>query len=245
MRVVTLNLRHGGGHHLHQLARWLLACQAEVLVLTEFRHGAAGEALRGALAAGGYAHQAASHRAPRRNAILVAARRSFRVEPQSEFAWDRARLFNVRLQGLSVTGVHLPNQAAKLPHWQALLGWAGATRRQRRLLIGDFNTGRNPDDSEGYRFLCAGQFAALEREGWVEAWRHLHPGDREFSWYSHTGRGFRLDHGFLSPAAAALLRSSAYAHEVRERGYTDHSALVVELELAPQSAGGCAAGRRG
>jgi exonuclease III len=228
---VTLNLRHGGGRHREPLARWLLASQADVLVLTEFRHGVAGNALRRDLAAGGFAHQATSHKEPRRNAILIAARRSFRVEPQTSFAWDRPRLFNVRLRGLSVTGVHLPNLAAKIPHWQALLAWAGTTRGQRRLLIGDFNTGRNPDDAEGYRFLCAGQFAALEREGWVEAWRHLHPEGREFSWYSHKGRGFRLDHGFLSPAAAPLLRSSAYAHEVREQGYTDHSALVVELEL--------------
>lgn len=38
-----------------------------------------------------------------------------------------------------------------------------------------------------------------------------------------------MHHAFLSPSLAPRLVSSAYRHETRTPGVSDHSALVVEL----------------
>ncbi len=229
MRLLTLNLRHGGGRHLPALTAALLAQQADVLVLTEYRNNAVGETLRSALAAAGYTHQAVSDPRPALNTVFIAARRPFTPVRRAGLACDPVRLLNARFAGFELTGVHLPNMEAKRPHWEALLRLPH--RQARRILAGDFNTGRNPEDSEGYTYRFADQMAALEARGWCDAWRRLHPAGREFSWYSHRGRGFRLDHVFLSPRLRPRLRGAAYLHEVRERRLSDHSALQVELAL--------------
>ena len=66
--------------------------------------------------------------------------------------------------------------------------------------------------------------------GWVDAWRTLHPDDREYTWYSRPrNNGFRLDHAFLSPELAPSLQSARHVHSTRAEGVTDHSAIVVDL----------------
>ncbi len=231
MRLVTLNLRHGGAHHLSSLLESLLEYRADVLTLTEFRNNAAGAELRARLAADGFSHQAVSHGRPARNAVLIAARAPFRAAPRKVLRFDAERLLSVRFEEFFLVGVHMPNLKAKQPHWLALLELAARERKARRVLLGDFNTGHNHADGNGFRFTCEAEMGALEAGGWVDAWRHLHPQGREYSWYSHKGRGFRLDHAFLSPALGPSLRHAAFDHAVRERGYSDHSALAVDLEI--------------
>lgn len=68
----------------------------------------------------------------------------------------------------------------------------------------------------------------LRDHGWIDAFRALHGyGEREASrTFAHDRGGWRLDHVLvrgLEPAA------SAYAHDWRRAGLSDHSALVVDL----------------
>jgi endonuclease/exonuclease/phosphatase (EEP) superfamily protein YafD len=62
----------------------------------------------------------------------------------------------------------------------------------------------------------------------VDAFRALHGyGERQASWtFAHDRGGWRLDHVLvhgLQPVA------SAYAHDWRRAGLSDHSALVVDI----------------
>lgn len=231
MRLVTLNIRHGGGRHTAALATALLRQRADLLVLSEFRNNRHGEALRNKLAASGFTHQATAVGDARLNTLLVAARLPFSVQRQRVLAFDPVRLMEVRFSGFALLAAHLPNLKAKIPHWKALLRLARAEPAARRILAGDFNTGENGADGENFRFTCADEMARLLALGWVDAWRRLHPSKRDYTWYSHRGRGFRLDHVFLSPALAPALRGAALSHRVRLRGLTDHSALRVDLAL--------------
>lgn len=251
MRLLTLNLRHGGGARMPRLLAHLRAHEADVLVLTEHRHNAASVLLREGLAAAGYVHQLASapgapdrrgrrgRRAtpPRTNHVLVAARRPLRPAREPALAFDPLRLLPVRLDGLRLVGLHLPNLKAKLPHWAALLRLAARLERrpggEPAVFLGDFNTGHAPQDVEtpGFAFTASGQLAALEARGWVDAWRRLHPHGREYTWYSHRRNGFRLDHALLSPACAPALRAARFDHTVRTSGASDHAALIVDLAL--------------
>lgn len=237
MRLVTLNLRHGGKRHMTAILERLLHHHADVLVLAEFRGNSAGEALCQGLAGGGLIHQAASLMQPAnqspRNGILIAARRAFQRAPSTLLRFDTARMLQVRFESFSLLGLHLPNVKAKIPHWQALLRLAQSNGKAPRIFAGDFNTGRIPLDGEGFRFTCAEDMERLEGKGWVDAWRSMHPEKREYTWFSHRGRGFRLDHAFLSPPLAPLLRGAAFDHSFRERGYSDHSALVVDVAMGP------------
>jgi len=233
MRLLTLNLRHGGGRRMPALLAHLLRHEADVLVLSEHRHNAASALLREGLAAAGYGAQAASHDGPRQNHLLVASRLPLAPAPQRLLRGDRMRLLPLRVGGLLLVAVHLPNLKAKLPHWRALLALAGRLAAEPALYMGDFNSGHHTRDVQRPPFPFSASYeeymGALEARGWVDAWRHLHPRGRQYTWYSHRQRGFRIDHAFLSPACAPALRRAAFDHTVRESGASDHSALLVEL----------------
>ena len=65
----------------------------------------------------------------------------------------------------------------------------------------------------------------LPRRGWQDAFRVLHGygrRDRSFM-FAHRAFGWRLDHILLSPGLVAT--ACDYAHEVRESGLSDHSAM--------------------
>jgi len=232
MRLVTLNLRHGGGRRMPALLEALLGHVPDVLVLTEHRHNAASTLLREGLSAAGLRHQIASHDGPRVNHLLVASRRPLEAAPQLCLGFDRQRLLTVRVDSLRLVAAHLPNLRAKLPHWKALLRLASSGGRTPTVYVGDFNTGHNVRDVEDgpFPFTASEQMEALLARGWLDAWRHMHPRTREFTWFSHRSRGFRLDHAFLSPACAPRLRAAWFDHAVRETGATDHSALIVDLQ---------------
>lgn len=227
MRLLTLNLRHGGGTRMDALCADVLGHAADVLVLTEVRHNAVLAKLRAALSAAGYAGQVLGLAPPRVNTVLVAARGPLRARP---WRGDPARVLDVSVDGLRLAAVHLPNQAAKRPHWAELLRRGRIWARRPACFVGDFNTGLPAADGPDYPFTCEEEMRALLGMGWQDAWRHLHPEAREYTWYSHRGNGFRLDHAFLSPALAPHLRGAHFDHGPRERGHTDHSALVVDLE---------------
>jgi exodeoxyribonuclease III len=65
--------------------------------------------------------------------------------------------------------------------------------------------------------------------GFVEAWRHHHPEEREFSWYRHDGSGFRIDHAFVSPPLLPRVAGCHYSHEARLACASDHSLLILDI----------------
>jgi len=62
-------------------------------------------------------------------------------------------------------------------------------------------------------------------------WRRRYPDGREFSWYSTRGNGFRIDHAFLSPVLAGRAGAIRYSHDERTSGLSDHSALLLDLDV--------------
>ena len=52
---------------------------------------------------------------------------------------------------------------------------------------------------------------------------------REFSWFSHEGRGVRIDHALASAGLLPRVRRAWYEHAVRGSGASDHAAIVVDI----------------
>jgi exonuclease III len=134
-----------------------------------------------------------------------------------------------------LAGVHVPcdgRDSGRVAFFRSLVGAARSRAGEDYVLIGDFNAGRHRLDEEGATFSCVRFLGELATMGYADAWRTLHPEGREYTWYSHTGSGFRIDHAFVSPGLAPRLRSCWYSHQERELGLSDHSAMVVCLERA-------------
>ena len=240
MRIVSLNIRHGGGSRVSALLDWLTAQSADFILLTEWRNNAPGEALKAALGTAGY-QTVGEARGGAANGLLVAAKHvftSFDLTPEDA---TNGQLLAVDLAGnLRVLCGYFPQLQAKRPFFEACLQQA-VGRPGPLLLIGDLNTGRNDIDLDdgATKFACADQFCDLStRGGLIDLWRMSNGATREWSWRS-AKNGFRIDHALANDtlvSAAEMIRCH-YDHATRTGGLTDHSGLVVDYRLSSPSAG--------
>ena len=233
MRLLTWNIRHGGGYRVDKIADWIADCAPDVVVLTESRATPPSLRLRAALATLGLEHQIATALTPTANGVLLASRLPMtRVRlPLSLRAYPQ-RFAIAQVAGLRIVGTYFPATGKTIrPVFESLLRVAPLWLRNKTIMLGDFNAGHEVHDCEKpIAFTCARHFEQLLAQGWVDAWRAEHGLRREYSWRSHTGNGFRIDHAFVSPALAPYVHSAHYDHTVRDK-LSDHSALLLAIEL--------------
>jgi len=184
--------------------------------------------------------------------VLTAAREPLRrLAPPSGVPWPE-RVLCCALGETEVVNVHSPiapaPDLAKVRTHEAVAAYLAGCDARSMILCGDLNTPRREradGDVMTFAYDSAGRLRpergerwdraeralvhGLRERGWVDAFRALHGyADREASWrFAGDRGGWRLDHVLvvgLRPVA------SAYAHDWRRAGLSDHSALVVELE---------------
>jgi exonuclease III len=231
VRLLAWNIRQGGGTRLVGIMAAIMRHDADVLILSEYRGGESAERLCMALKASGYRYVTKLVPPPQRTGVLIASRRRF-VErgPVCPHVSEPWRLVDVDLGVLRLTGVYMPNLKAKLPYWQTLVSAFAARSAGDALAIGDFNTCRAYVDEPGAIDVMAHFMDSMDAIGFCDLWRHRYPDGREFTWYSHRGNGFRIDHAFLSPSLAARAGVIRYSHEERLAGLSDHSVLLLDLQ---------------
>jgi exodeoxyribonuclease III len=143
---------------------------------------------------------------------------------------EAASLAEVVVEGITIAAVYFPLGDLHVPFWQTRFLPYAATRMDRPALIArDWNTGRRAIDISTRPVPSEAEFAAFSESGWVDAWRAVHADEREHSFVSPAGNGFRLDHAFLSPRLAPRLAEADYIHATRATAVSDHSALFVRL----------------
>jgi exonuclease III len=114
--------------------------------------------------------------------------------------------------------------------WNSLLDIVRNRVDSRFILIGDLNTGKHYIDELRATFYGSNYIDEIESLGFVDAWRHLHTNEREYTWFSYKGNGFRLDYAFLSPNIKDKLLSAYHSHVERENKISDHSVLILSLK---------------
>jgi exodeoxyribonuclease-3 len=183
--------------------------------------------------------------------VLTAARQRLRpLATPTAVPWPE-RVLCCELGEVEVVNVHSPiapaPELAKVRTHEAVAAYLAEADDRPRVLCGDLNTPRRelPDgDVLTFAHDSAGRLRpergerwdraeralvhGLRERGWLDAFRALHGyAHREASWtFPHERGGWRLDHVLvhrLRPVA------SAYAHDWRRAGLSDHSALVVDL----------------
>lgn len=71
----------------------------------------------------------------------------------------------------------------------------------------------------------------IRSEGYIDAYKYCNKGRQEHSWVGRTNDGYRYDYGFVSSDLKENIISCRYIHETRSDGLTDHSAIVIELDI--------------
>ena len=246
LRIVSWNIRAGGGRRVELIAEQIKLWRADVVALSEFRATPPSEHLRGLMAGGGLSFQASTvdSKVPASNRLLIASRWPFRVirlrnAPVEPGRWCLAEIAAPTPFSLGI--MHVPNRVTgrKDAYHAAVLDIARSWRRGPALLVGDTNSGRIGIDEEVPCFSKRedGWIAALEGAGWRDGFRQLRGDTRAYTWYSPNGRnGFRIDQAFVHRSLLHRLVDARYEwarsdqDDERRDAISDHAALVVEIE---------------
>jgi exodeoxyribonuclease-3 len=248
LRLLSWNIRHGGGARLPKIVAAIGAHNPDVIALTEFRTKPGAE-LFAALKANGFPYIVSTNPAGSDNGIAVISRTPMHctlpcpAPPENVVRWldidfpEYGFGLGVLHILVSVPGLREPRGASMRRFWDAVTIAAEARLHAPFLFVGDWNTGVRGVDEDGKTFICAQYFTKLSTLGWSDLWRHHNPGPTERTWYSKLkggapGNGFRLDHAFATPSVQPRVKGCRYSHAEREAQISDHSIMILDVAEA-------------
>lgn len=243
LRIVSYNIRFGGGRRVPLIAKVLLDLEPDVILLQEATSRFAVNRLaeltgmRHIAASPGVSVAALAKTAPSREQWHAppGVRAFLEIEP----AGSALRLVGLHFpSGLSTRG-----EQARLRHVDALLQTVGEPADDRTVLIGDLNSvapGEVPRVAAlpfWLRLLLRFEgpirsdvIGRLAGAGWVDAFRSLHPEDRGFSFPSRAPH-VRFDY-VLAPASVIpqVTGCAPVTEEPLTRRASDHFPIVAVID---------------
>jgi exodeoxyribonuclease III len=256
VRIATFNV-NGVNGRIKLLLDWLEETRPDVACLQELK---APEEKFPARAIDKAGYGAVWHGQARWNGVAILARGCEPIETGRGLAGDPAdsqsRYIEAAVGGVLVGCLYAPNGNPwpgpkfdyKLAWLQRLIARAATLAEVGHpvVLAGDYNV--IPTDLDVYKperwaddALFQPEPRALYRrllsQGWTDAIRQLHPGERIYTFWDYwrnawaRNAGIRIDHLLLNPSAAARLAAAGVNRETRGReGASDHAPTWVELK---------------
>jgi exodeoxyribonuclease-3 len=245
------------------LLRWMIESQPDIVCLQELKTPQE-KFPATEIAKAGY--KAVWHGQKSWNGVAILAREGEIVETRRGLPGDpddvQSRYIEAAVSGLIVGCLYVPNgNPAPGPKFDYKLRWFDrlSTRAAELLatgapvvLAGDYNV--MPTDLDVYkperwvddalfRPEVRDAYARLLSQGWTDALRSLHPGERIYTFWDYfrnayaRDAGLRIDHLLLSPAVADRLTAAGVDRDVRgwEKS-SDHAPTWIELAEPPKSA---------
>jgi exodeoxyribonuclease III len=254
VRIATYNV-NGVNGRLAVLLRWLDEAQPDIVCLQEIK--APDERFPiAAIEAAGY--EAIWHGQKSWNGVAILSKVGTPIETRRGLPGDPAdlqsRYIEAAVNGVLVAGLYLPNGNPrpgakfdyKLRWFERLIEHASELIAPGMpvVIAGDFNV--MPTDLDVYkpeRWLNDALFAPEVRDayarllaqGWTDALRERHPGERIYTFWDYfrnaypRNAGLRIDHLLLSPVLASRLVAADVDREVRGWEKTsDHAPVWIE-----------------
>ena len=255
MKIATFNV-NGVNGRLPVLLRWLDQARPDIACLQELK--APPEKFpAAAIRAAGY--ESVWHGQKSWNGVAILARGERPVETRRALPGDQedlhSRYIEAEVKGLTVGCLYLPNgNPAPGPKFDYKLRWFERLARHAAellatgapvILAGDYNV--MPTDLDVYaperwqddalfRPEVRRAYHDLVAQGWTDALRALHQGERIYTFWDYLrhrwprNAGLRIDHLLLSPALAERLVDAEVDREVRgwEKA-SDHAPTWVEI----------------
>jgi exonuclease III len=244
-RLVAWNIRAGGGVRAEKIGRALHEFAPSAIILSEYRSTPPSRDISSSLALTGCSYQSTSVNEVDngQNALLIAATQpmrqvALRNRPSEPGRWRIVRLAQPKLV---IAGVHVPNQhTGRKPQFHdSVLSLIRRWKGGPAIIAGDTNSGKIGEDEETSVFnqRTSAWFEKIHAAGWRDAFRLVHGGKREFTWYSPGHRnGFRLDQAFVSPELVTRVKDVRHEWPVdfdqpeRRDALSDHAALIVDFD---------------
>ncbi len=248
--ALTFNLNNPSQERAERQLSYLASRPEQVLVLTETANSAGCQHLAQHFTDAGYHVQFPLPERGERGVMIVSRLELTPSDIRFEYLPHRAVAATVNtLTGpVEILGLYVPSRdasPAKTQRKKRFLEQARHTipageEETHRIVMGDFNI-LEPNHHPKYPFFRPFEYdfySWLDRNGYQDAFRRLHPDAAEYSWVGRTGDGYRYDHAHVSAGIADSLRGCYYIHEPRTAAnrLTDHSGLAVQLDLVPVGA---------
>ena len=256
MKIATYNV-NGVNGRLGVLLAWLEQARPDIVTLQELK-APQDRFPAEELAAAGY--EALWHGQKSWNGVAILSRCGTPVETRRGLPGDpdpaQSRYIEAAVNGIIVAGLYLPNGNPRPgPKFDYKLAWFERLHAHAAdllaskvpvVLAGDFNV--MPTELDVYKperwvddALFAPEvreaFAALVAQGWTDALRTLHPGERIYTFWDYwrnalaRDAGLRIDHLLLSPKLATKLVAAGVDRFAREMEKTsDHAPTWIELK---------------
>jgi len=261
VKIATYNV-NGVNGRLPNLLAWLGEASPDVVCLQELKSSDE-KFPAAAIRAAGYG--SIWHGQKSWNGVAILARGADPVETRRGLPGDpddaQSRYLEATIKGLVVGCLYLPNgNPAPGPKFEYKLRWfERLTLHAKRLLAsdapvvlaGDYNV--MPTDLDVYaperwvkdalfRPEVRDAYRRLVDQGWTDAVRSLHPGERIYTfwdyWRNAYGRnaGLRIDHLLLSQSLQKRLAAAGVDRDVRGREKaSDHAPTWIQLSDAAPS----------
>jgi len=258
LRIATFNV-NGIRSRLPHLLAWLEREQPDVACLQELK--AVDESFPATeVEQAGYG--ALWHGQRSWNGVAILARDAMPVESRRGLPGDpsdqQSRYLEAAAHGVIVGCLYLPNGNPRPgPKFDYKLAWFERLIRHARglhdsghpvVLAGDFNVVPTDEldiyDPRSWKRDALLQpesrecWTRLLEQGWIDALRVLHPGEKVFTFWDYFRQhwprdaGLRIDHLLLNPKLAPRLRKAGVDRWVRGlEGASDHAPTWVELEM--------------
>jgi exodeoxyribonuclease III len=258
MKIATFNV-NGVNGRLPVLLRWLEETSPDVVCLQELKSETFPES---ALRAAGYEGVWSGQKSW--NGVAILARAKGMIETRRALPGDeddlQSRYIEAAVDGLLICCLYLPNGNPfrsekfdyKLRWFERLIAHGAELLASGApiVLAGDYNV--MPTELDVYkperwvndalfRIEVREAFGRLVAQGWTDALRTLHPGERIFTFWDYfrnayaRDAGLRLDHLLLSPSVASRLTAASVDRDVRgwEKA-SDHAPVWIELSEGAQ-----------
>ena len=255
MRIATYNV-NGINGRLPNLLTWLRETAPDIVCLQELK---APEERFPAESISALGYGAIWHGQKSWNGVAILARGTQPTETRRGLPGDpddiHSRYIEAVIEGIVVGCLYLPNgNPAPGPKFDYKLLWFERLAKHAKgllasgvpaVLAGDYNVMPTeidvyaperwmddalfrPEVREAYRQLVA--------QGWTDALREVHPGERIYTFWKYfrnafaRDAGLRIDHFLLNPALADRLVAAGVDREVRAREKaSDHAPVWIEL----------------
>ncbi len=165
-----------------------------------------------------------------------------------EARWCEATIGQIRFASVYVPNgrtLESPEYPRKLAFLDAMARLASAPAHEPRVIAGDMNIAPadidvyDPQAFVGGTHVSDPERATLQQildAGMVDAYRHLHPGEQQFTWWDyraghfHKGLGLRIDLALIAAALAPRLTECGIDRNFRKGSKpSDHAPLLFEL----------------
>jgi exodeoxyribonuclease-3 len=255
MKIVSYNV-NGVNGRLSVLLRWLAEASPDVVCLQELKCPDERFPVHEIEKAG---YGAIWHGQKSWNGVAILARDRMPIETRRGLPGDpddtHSRYIEAAVGGILVGCIYLPNGNPapgpkfdyKIRWFQRLDTYAAELLKAKvpAVLVGDYNV--MPADLDVYaperwrddalfRPEVREAYRQLVDQGWTDALRTLHPGERIYTFWKYfrnafaRDAGLRIDHFLLSPDIASRLIAAGVDREARGWGKSsDHAPVWIEL----------------